>query len=327
MTKIGRRTFLGGTASAVAALAASRAFAEDYPTRPIRLIVPYPPGGGTDTFARRVSVRMGEELGQQIVVDNRPGASTMIGADLVTHAPADGYMILLGDSSTYATNLSLFSKLTYDPQKSFAPVTLTARFPLVLVVHPSVPADTVAKFVALAKAKPGALNYGSPGIGSPHHLAMELFRQRAGIELTHVPYKGGAPAAQDLLAGHLEAMFLDYTTAGQYLKTGALRPLAVASPNRLAYVPGTPTVAESGYPGYEADAWQGFTVPAGTPAPIIARLNAVFHKVAADAAVQARMEEIGAVLTPSTPEQMASFMNSEVAKWAKTIRDGNIRIE
>lgn len=328
MQQIRRRVVLGIGMALAGAAFAGNGFAQSYPTKPIRLVVPYPPGGGTDFFARTVAAKMSEDLGQQIIVENKPGASTMIGAESVAKSSApDGYSVLLGDNATYAVNPSLYKKMPYDPLKDLAPVTLTARFALLLVVHPSVPVNTVQEFVALAKSQPGQLNFGSPGPGSPHHLAMELFEQRAGIDLTHVPYKGGAPATQDLLGGRIPTMFLDLATAAPHIKAGKLRALAVANATRLASMPDLPTVAELGYAGYEATAWQGFTVPAGTPAPIIARLNAAYAKAAADQSVRQRLNEAGAELIPSSPEALAAFMRSETAKWAKTIKDGNITVE
>lgn len=328
MVNSSRRKVLGLAAAGVALTVTSgRGFAQAYPTKPIRLIVPYPPGGGTDTFARTISGPMGNALGQTIVVENRPGAATIIGAQEVARSDPDGYTVLLGDNATYAVNPSLYRKLPYDPQKDFDPVTLTGRFLLLLVAHPSAKIDSVKELVARAKAKPGELNYGSPGNGSPHHLAMEMFAQRAGIKLTHVPYKGGAPATQDLLAGRIPVMFLDLTTALAHLKAGKIKALAAASPKRSGELPDVPTIAESGYAGYEAWAWQGFAVPDGTPQPVIQRLNGAFAKAAADPAVRKRLGELGLELTPSTPQEMADYVKSETAKWAKIIKEANVTVE
>lgn len=325
-----KRNFLAITLASSLSLGLSlAALAADpvYPSKPIKLIVPYPPGGGSDTFARTVSPKLSEELGQQFIIDNRPGAATIIGADLVAKSPADGYTLLLGDNSTYAVNSSLYKKMPYDALKDFSPITLTARFALVLVVNPSVQAQSVQDFIRLAKSQPGKLSYGSPGAGSPHHLAMELFAQRAGITLVHVPYKGGAPATQDLLGGSLPAMMLDFATASQHMKSGKLRALATASDKRLPQFADVPTIAESGFAGYEAWAWQGIVAPTGTPPAVITRLNAALTKVAADPDVKKRMTDLGGDFVPSTPAGMQTYMRAETAKWAKIIKDANISIE
>lgn len=325
-----KRNFLAITLASSLSLGLSlAALAADpvYPSKPIKLIVPYPPGGGSDTFARTVSPKLSDELGQQFIIDNRPGAATIIGADLVAKSPADGYTLLLGDNSTYAVNSSLYKKMPYDALKDFSPITLTARFALVLVVNPSVQAQSVQDFIRLAKSQPGKLSYGSPGAGSPHHLAMELFAQRAGISLVHVPYKGGAPATQDLLGGSLPAMMLDFATASQHMKSGKLRALATASDKRLPQIAEIPTIAESGFAGYEAWAWQGIVAPTGTPPAVITRLNAALTKVAADPDVKKRMTDLGGDFVPSTPAAMQTYMRAETAKWAKIIKDANISIE
>lgn len=325
-----KRNFLAITLASSLSLGLSlAALAADpvYPSKPIKLIVPYPPGGGSDTFARTVSPKLSDELGQQFIIDNRPGAATIIGADLVAKSPADGYTLLLGDNSTYAVNSSLYKKMPYDALKDFSPITLTARFALVLVVNPSVQAQSVQDFIRLAKSQPGKLSYGSPGAGSPHHLAMELFAQRAGISLVHVPYKGGAPATQDLLGGSLSAMMLDFATASQHMKSGKLRALATASDKRLPQFAEVPTIAESGFAGYEAWAWQGIVAPTGTPPAVITRLNAALTKVAADPDVKKRMTDLGGDFVPSTPAAMQTYMRAETAKWAKIIKDANISIE
>lgn len=306
---------------------AARAADVVYPSKPVKLIVPYPPGGGSDTFARMVSPKLSDDLGQPFIIDNRPGAATIIGADLVAKSPADGYTLLLGDNSTYAVNSSLYKKLPYDPLKDFSPISLTARFALVLVVNPSVPAQNLQDFIRLAKAEPGKLSFGSPGAGSPHHLAMALFAQRAGISMVHVPYKGGAPATQDLLGGSLPAMMLDFATASQHIKTGKLRALATASDQRLPQLPDLPTIAESGFGGYEAWAWQGIVAPVGTPPAVVARLNSALLKVAADPDIRKRMGDLGGDFVPGTPVAMQNYMRAETAKWAKIIKDGNISIE
>ena len=308
-------------------LAAALAHAQPYPSKPVTLIVPYPPGGGTDFFARTVGQKMAETLGQPVVllVDNRPGAATIVGAQVAAKAPADGYTVLLGDSATYAINPSLYKKLPYDPVKDFAPVSLTGRFALLLVANPAVlSADSTRALVAAAKKHPGAIAYGSPGSGTPHHLAMELFKERAGIDLLHVPYKGAAPAVQDLLGGRIATMFLDLATGAPQLKGGKVKALAVASPKRIAALPDVPTLNESGFPGFEAWAWQGFAVPAGTPKEIIATLNSAYIKAIADPAVRQKISDVGIEPLHSTPQEMADYIRSETAKWAQLIADRHI---
>lgn len=298
-----------------------------YPNRPVRLIVPYPAGGGTDAFARIISERLRQDLGQPILIDNKPGAGTMIAAEQVARSAPDGYTVLLGDTGTYAVNRSLYKKMPYDVEKDFSPVTLTARFALMLVVHPSMPVHSVQELIALAKAQPGQINFASVGTGSPHHLAMELFKQQTGVNLAHIPYRGGAPAINDLLPGRVAVMFLDVISGSQHVNTGKLRVLGVASPQRLSYLPGVPTLSESGLPGFEAWAWQGFAVPAGTPAAVIERLNKAYANAAADPAIQRRVAEMGTELIPSTAPQLASHIQAESAKWARVIHDGNITVD
>jgi tripartite-type tricarboxylate transporter receptor subunit TctC len=301
--------------------------AESFPSKPIRLIVPYPPGGGSDAFARVIAPKLSEALGQQFLVDNKPGVATIIGAELLAKSPADGYTLLLGDNSTYAVNPSLYKKLPYSPLSDFAPISLTAKFSLLLVVNPAMPVSRLSDFVAYAKSKPKQINYASPGAGSPHHLAMELFADRAGIQLTHVPYKGGAPAAQDLLAGVIPAMVLDYATAAQHIQSGKLRVLAALSDKRLDQMKDLPTVSESGYPGFEDWAWQGIVAPAKTPEDVVQRLNAELVKVAQDKDVQARILEIGGEFKSSSPVAMSNYMKSETDKWSKIIKQANISID
>lgn len=300
---------------------------QTYPSKPIRLVVPYPAGGATDFFGRLVFTRMSESLGQQVVVENRPGAGTAIGASEVARSAPDGYTLLLGDAGTYAFNPTLYKKLTYDPVRDFSPVSLTGRFALILAVNPSVNAKNVAEFVEVAKNRPGQINYGAPGPGSPIHLAMEFFRQRAGLNMTPIPYKGGADAMNDLLGGRISAMFPDIASGLPQIRAGKLRALAVASEKRVAALPDLPTIGESGYPGFEAWAWQGFVAPANTPRPVINRLNAEFAKVTADPAIRQKLSESGFELQTSTPEQFADYMKAEIAKWAKVIRESNISLD
>jgi tripartite-type tricarboxylate transporter receptor subunit TctC len=317
----------------VAVLAAARSFggvarAQNYPAKPIRLIVPYPAGGATDFFARLVFPKVGDALGQPIVVENRPGAGTAIGASEVARSAADGYTLLLGDAGTYAFNPTLYKKLSYDPAKDFAPVSLTGRFALILAVNTSVlNVSSLDEFVQAAKRAPGKIDYGAPGPGSPIHLAMELFKQRAGIAMTPIPYKGGADALSDLIGGRIGALFPDIATGLPQIRAGKIKALAVASEKRVAALPGLPTVGESGYPGFEAWAWQGFVAPAGTPRDVVMKLNGAFAKVLADPAVKQRLSESGFEPQSSTPDEFAGYMKSEIAKWAKVIRDSNISLD
>jgi tripartite-type tricarboxylate transporter receptor subunit TctC len=321
---IRRRTFLAGSA---AALAAPAAFAQSYPSRPIHLIVPYPAGGGTDFFARVVAAPMGQTLGQQIVIENRPGAGTNIGAETVARAQPDGYMFLLGDTATYAANRSLYSKLNYDSEKDFAPITLTGRFAIVLLINTDkLKVTSVKELIDEAKKAPGKIDYASGGVGNPFHLASELFAQQAGIKLNHVPYRGAAPAIQDLIAGQIGMMFVDFATARGQLSNKQIKAIAVASPSEFYGMPGVPPVAKD-VPGYEAWAWQGFVLPAKTPADIVAKLHDAYVKAVSDSEIKQKL--IGAGIDPlqSTPQEMSAYMKSETEKWAKVINTASIKVD
>ncbi len=314
--------------AAIAVLSLGDARAQNYPAKPIRLVVPYPAGGATDFFARLVFPKVGDALGQPVVVENRPGAGTAIGAAEVARSAPDGYTILLGDAGTYAFNPTLYKKLSYDPAKDFAPISLTGRFALILAVNPSVlNVSSVDAFVQAAKQAPGKIDYGAPGPGSPIHLAMELFKQRAGITMTPIPYKGGADALSDLIGGRIGALFPDIATGLPQIRAGKIKALAVASEKRVAALPGLPTVGESGYPGFEAWAWQGFVAPAGTPHDVVMKLNGAFARVMADPAIKQRLSESGFEPQTSTPEQFSAYMKSEIAKWAKVIHESNISLD
>ena len=306
---------------------ASPVFAQNYPAHSVRLIVPYPPGGGTDFFARVVATEMGASLGQTVVVENRPGAGTLIGAEAVARAQPDGYTFLLGDTSTYASNRSLYAKLPYDADKDFAPVSLTGRFAIVLLVNTDkLKVNSVKELIAAAKKSPGAIDYGSAGIGSPFHLAGELFAQGAGVKLNHIPYKGAAPAIQDLVSGQIGMMFVDYATARGQLAVKQIKAIAVASPGEFAGLPGVPPVSAD-VPGFEAWAWQGFAVPAATPKDAIAKLNAAYAKAVGNAEIRQKL--IGAGIDPlqSSPADMAAYIKSEAAKWEKVIKTANIKLD
>jgi tripartite-type tricarboxylate transporter receptor subunit TctC len=311
-----------------AVLAAAPSAAEtSYPTRPIRLIVPYAAGGGTDFFARLAAGAMGTDLGQQIVVENRPGAGTNIGADAVAHAAPDGYTLLLGDTSTFASNPSLYQKLPYDPQKDFSPISLTGRFAIVLLVNTDkLKVASVPELVDLAKAASGGLDYASAGVGSPFHLAAELFAERAGIKLNHVPYRGAAPAVQDLAAGHVGMMFVDYATARSQLALPNIKAIGVASAAEFYGLPGVRPIAFD-YPGFEAWAWQGFVAPAGTPADVIAKLHDTYRDLAEKAEFRDKLKTAGIDLLLSSPKEMGDYMRDETAKWEKVVRAADIHLE
>jgi tripartite-type tricarboxylate transporter receptor subunit TctC len=317
---------LGGLATGSLA-AAGRAAAQSYASHPVRWIVPYPAGGGTDVVARTIAEEMRPGLGQQIVVDNKPGAATIIGAEALKQAKPDGYTIGTGDTSTLASNPFLYKSLPYDPVKDFVLIGMMARFNLLLVVHPSVAAKTVKEFVALRAAAKAPLGYASPGIGTPHHLAMELFNQRSNSKGLHVPYKGAAPAVQDLIAGQVPSMFLDLAAGIQHVKAEKVRVLAVASAKRLAALPDVPTLAEAGVPDCEAYALQGIAAPAGTPRPIVDKLNALLVRAVASPAVVTRFGELGVEPISSTPEQFAETVRAEAAKWGRLIKELGITLD
>jgi tripartite-type tricarboxylate transporter receptor subunit TctC len=322
-----RQSILIALLACVAAVAGP-AHAQSYPTKPIRIIVPYPAGGATDFFARAVFPKMGEALGQSVFVENRPGAGTAIGASEVARSAPDGYTLLLGDAGTYAFNPTLYKKLSYNPVKDFAPVSLTGRFALILAVNPTtIKANSLKEFVDAAKRQPGKLDYGAPGPGSPIHLAMEFFKQRAEITMTPIPYKGGADALNDLIGGRIGAMFLDIASGLPQIRGGKVKALAVASEKRVAALPELPTIGEAGYPGFEAWAWQGFVAPAGTPRDIVMKLNSEFAKVMADPSIKQRLSESGFEPQTSTPEHFSAYMKNEIAKWEKVIRDSNISLD
>ncbi|MBQ0824575.1 tripartite tricarboxylate transporter substrate binding protein [Microvirga terrae] len=314
-------------APAAAALAPWSASAQSaYPTRPVRVIVPYAAGGGTDFFARLAFGAMGEQLGQQFVIENKPGAGTNIGAESAARAEPDGYTLLLGDTATFATNRTLYRKLSFDPTKDFTPISLTGRFALVLLVNTNkLPVKSIRELVAEAKKNPGRINYATPGLGSPFHLATELLSQAAGIKLTHVPYRGAAPAVQDLVAGQVDMMFIDFATARSQL-SGPIQAIAVASPKEFSGLPGVPPVAAD-HPGFEAWAWQGFVAPANTPAEIVSKLNDTYRRVVANAEIRDKLIGAGIDVLQSSPAEMAAYMQDEGAKWEKVIRTANITLE
>ena len=311
----------------VLALVATLACAQTYPTKPIRLVVPFPPGGATDILARDVAQKLTEAWGQSVIVDNRPGAGGNIGSELVAKAAPDGYTIEMGTVGTHAINASLYAKMPYDHVKDFTPVILVAGVPNVLVVNPSVPANSVAEIIAYAKANPGKLNFASSGNGTSIHLSGELFKVMAGVQITHIPYKGSTPALQDLLAGQVQMMFDNLPPSLPQIKAGKLRALAVTSATRAPALPDVPTLAESGLPGFEASSWFGILAPAGTPAPIVAKLNGEIAKWLATPEAKEKLAKQGANAAGGSPDDFAKHIAAETAKWAKVVKDSGAKID
>ncbi|MEF7616601.1 tripartite tricarboxylate transporter substrate binding protein [Aquincola sp. MAHUQ-54] len=314
-------TFAGLLAATLCALApAAHAQPPAWPQKPVSLVVPFPAGGPTDAMARLLALKLGERLGQQVVVDNRGGAGGGIAAEAVARSPADGHTLFFGTTGTMAINPSLYSRLRYDPVKDFAPVSLMATTMNVLVVDPAVPAHSTAELVKLAKAKPGTLNYGSAGNGSSNHLSGELFRSMAGIELSHVPYKGSAPAMIDLLGGRLSMMFDTIAQQTQNIATGKVRAIAVTGPKRSPLLPDVPTVQEAGLQGFDVTIWYGVLAPAATPAPVIERLHKEIAAVMATDEMKQRMQADGAQAASTTPAEFAALIKRDTAKWAPVVK-------
>lgn len=329
MKTVNKHVRQGRIALTVAAgvLAAGAAAAQGFPNRPIRLISPYPPGGANDLLARIIAPRLGESLGQQVVVENRAGATGNIGAELVARAPADGHTLLMGQAGNLTINISLMAKMPFDPVRDFAPITLVAATPNVLVVHPSLPVRTVKDLIALSKASPGQINYATSGIGSPGHLAAELLNKSAGIQLVHIPYKGAAPALMDVVAGNAHLYFTSAMSAQPFVPAGRLRMVAVASAKRSPSLPNVPTVAEAGFPDFDVSSWWGVVAPAGTPREVITRLHGEILRVIGLPETRTKIGEQGADIVTSTPEQFAAYIRGETAKWARLIREVGVKPE
>ena len=307
---------------------ATAAFAQPYPSKPIRFVVPFPPGGPLDIMGRAIAQKLADVWGQPVVVDNRPGAGGGIGAEIVAKSPGDGYTLLMGAVSTHAINPSLYAKVPYDPQKDFVPVALVAQVPNILVVNPSLPVQSVKELIDYARAKPGALSFGSGSTGSTGHLAGELFKTMAGVDMVHIPYKGGAPAMQDLLAGQTQIMFDNLANALPQVKAGKLRALAVTTLKRAPTLPDLPTVAESGLPGFDLTTWFGVFVPAGTPRETVAKLNAEIVKALASKDLADRLAAMGAAPPENnTPESFAAFVRAEAAKYAQVVKRSGARVD
>jgi tripartite-type tricarboxylate transporter receptor subunit TctC len=310
----------------VLAFFASIAGAQSYPSKPVRVIVPFPPGAGADITARIFTPKLAEALGQQFIVDNRAGAAGQIGAEIAAHTPPDGYTLLFTPASIVISR-TLYPKLTYDIEKDFDPIAMVASAPFVLVVHPSLPVHSVKELIALAKAKPGALFYASTGNGGTPHLATEIFRAQAKIDVVHVPYKGTPPAVTDLLGGQVQFMFANTLSVLPHVQSGRLRALAIGSAKRSAAAPQIPTVAESGMPGFEAITWFGMLAPAGTPKEIIVRLNDEVRKIGQMANIRALLISQGADPLSTTPEEFRAYLKVEVVKWAKAVAATGVKAE
>ena len=321
-----KKTIPAAALATILLCAVAGAFAQPYPVKSIRVIAGFPPGSGADITARVIGARLGEALGQQIVVDNRPGAASNIAAELAAKSPPDGYTLFIGTVAN-TINATLYSKLPFDFARDFAPVALTTAAPNVLVLHPSVPAKSVKELIALAKSQPGQLNFASAGTGTAPHLSGELFNAMAGVKMVHIPYKGSPPAVTDLLAGEVALMFSPSSTVLPHVRTGRLRALAVTTTSRLPSLPELPTVAESGLEGYETITWFGFVAPARTPQSVVARLNAEIVKVLALPEVRSQFATQGIETYGGTPDQFASYIRDEIAKWAKVIRLSGAKAE
>jgi len=306
---------------------AAGALAQNYPTSPIRFIVPFPAGGSTDALVRTISEKLSENLGQPVVIDNRPGAGGTIGSGIAAKAAPDGYTLLMGTSSTHAVGPSVYSKIPYDAVRDFAPVSLVASSPNIVLVSPSLPVKSIKELIALAQSKPGQLNFASPGNGTHTHLITEMFNSMVGVKMVHIPYKGTALALPDLLSGQVSLIFENALAALPSVKSGQLRPLAVTSAKRSSLVPDLPTVAEAGVPGYASSQWFGILVPAGTPKKIIARLNAETIKVLNIPEVKERLLNLGAEVIGSTPDEFAAVIKADMAKYAKAVKEAGIRVD
>jgi tripartite-type tricarboxylate transporter receptor subunit TctC len=313
---------------AACAVSAVPALAQSWPAKPIRWISPFAPGGGADFTSRAIAQKLGPALGQQVLIDNRGGAGGMVGVDLAAKSAPDGYTLVLGTIGPIAINPSLYSKMAYDPIRDLAPISQAAVAINVLVVHPSLPVRSVKDLIALAKARPGELNYGSSGPGAADHLAGELFNTLAGVKLVHIPYKGGAPAMLDLVSGNVQLIFSTVSTARAMIEAKKIRPIAIAGSRRFELMPDLPTVAEAGLPGFATDNWYGVFAPAGTPAPIIERLHAEVVKALAAADLKKQLLGLGIVATSSaSPSAFTSYIAAETAKWAKVVRAAGIKAE
>lgn len=313
-------------AAALAVTGIAPAAAQTFPNKPINIIVPFSAGGTTDILARIVGQALGTELGQSVIIDNRPGAGGNIGGQAAARAPADGYTLFMGTVGTHAINAALYKKMPFDPIKDFAPLSRVANVPNLLVAHPSQPYKTVQELITYAKANPGMVNFGSSGSGSSIHLSGELFKSMAKVDMVHVPYKGSAPAVTDLLGNQIGIMFDNMPSAIQHVRSGKLRPIAVTTAKRSPELPNVPTIAEAGVPGYEATSWFGLWAPAGTPAPVLSKLHASLAKVLKDPAVVKKIGDQGGEVVIDTPTEFDAFIKAEAVKWGKVVKESGAEI-
>ena len=321
------RPVIGLLVAAVLTIVATTTLAQTWPNKPVRIIVPYPPGGVGDTFTRSLAQQLSERLGQPVLIENKPGASQIIGAELAAKAAPDGYTLFLGSVTSLAINVRSQKKLPYDPVRDFAPVSLCFASPLYLVVNPALPASSVAELIALARAKPGQLTFASVGQGGSLHLAGELFKSMTGVDMTHIPYKGSAPALADVMGGQVSMIFDVGVSALPQVRAGKLRALAITAGRRSEGTPEYPTIAEAGVPGYEASIWFGIVAPAGTPAPVVARLSREIAQIVRTPAIRERFVPLGLDLIGGTPEEFAATMRSEIPKWARVLQDARVEPE
>lgn len=306
----------------------TQALASDpYPNRPIKLVIPYPAGGGTDSFARPLALQLSTRLGQSVVVENRGGAGGSIGMESVSRAPADGYTLLLALTPQLAVNGALYDKIPYDPIKSFSPISLIAEAPYLLLVNPTLPVNTTKELLALAKAENGKLTYASSGNGSGAHMAAELLISMTGVPMTHVPYKGGGPALSDVLAGHVKVLFAPAVSSLQYIQTGRLKALAITGDKRLSSLPNVPTIAESGVPGYDSTVWYAMLAPPNTPREVVTRINTELLQILKDPSFKSMMSLNGIEPIGSSPEGLTSYINKETIKWSKVIKSAGIKAD
>ncbi|MGZ5164875.1 MAG: Bug family tripartite tricarboxylate transporter substrate binding protein, partial [Burkholderiales bacterium] len=303
------------------------AVAQEYPTKPLRFIAPNLPGGPTDILARLIGQKLTESMGQPVIVENRAGAGGNIGTEVAAKAPPDGYTLVTGNNATFGANVSLYKRLGFDPIKDFTPVIFVATQPNILVVHPSLPARNVKELIALAKARPGQLNYSGSGVGAAAHLAAELFKSMTGTDIVHISYKSAAPALTDLMAGHTQLMFASALSVMALVKSNRVRALAVTTPKRSRLLPQLPTVAEAGVPGFEATTWHGVLVTAGTPAPIVERLNVEINKMLQTADVRDKLTALGAEIVGGSPKDFADHIRREIPRWAKVVKSINVQLD
>ncbi len=324
------RTVCGVLCAAIGAAGialAADAQAQAYPTKPIRMICPFPPGGTTDLVARLVAQKLSEAWGEQVIVDNRGGAGGVIGTEMAARSAPDGYTVLLGSITTHAVNPALYKKISFNPIKDFAPVSLVVSSPQLLAVHPSVPAKSVKELIALAKSKPGQLNYASAGSGTSPHLTFELFRSVAGIDVTHVPYKGTGPAITELVGGQVQMMITGVVALMPHVKSGKLRGVAVTSMKRVSALPNLPTIAESGLPKFDVSSWFGVFLPAGTSRAIVTKMNGEVRKILEIPEVRQRLIDLGADPASNSPEEFATYVKAEMARWGMVVRETGARVD